>query len=127
MRRAMIEPSESARRVQSAFRRFGVPLEGELASQSPDAFTSKRAFGGALLPFVDKITDELGSAEVPDATARILRLRLKQLRETAEGLMAAPPSDRFEPAEFGVLASFVDVFVHLLGLGLGKEYRADSP
>lgn len=123
----MIEPSESARRIESTLRRFGVELDGTLGGKEIAALTSKKGFGMVLPAFVERFQTELEAAEVPGTAGKMLKLRLKQMDEVATELQAAPANDRFEASELAMLASFLDLSVLCLAAALGKDYRAASP
>ncbi|MBW3582509.1 MAG: hypothetical protein KY455_05350 [Euryarchaeota archaeon] len=121
----MVEPSESARRIESTFSRFGVSMDGKL--EQADILIQKKALGMAIPPFVEKVRAELDQADLPASTGRMLKLRLKHLEDAASGLAALPPADRFEDDELAIFASLIDIVVTLLGLSLEKEYRAQLP
>ena len=123
----MIEPSESARRISSALSRFGVSLDGSPAASDPDVLTSKKGFGMALAPLVERMNGEIDATDIPEATKRLLKLRTRQLDEVGQALIAGPPSDRFEPPELAVMASLIDLTVTMFAAAAGKEYRAESP
>ncbi len=117
----MVEPSESARRIESVFARLQVPLEGELAK--PDILTHKKAMGLALPAFVERLREELEGAELTANGARIAKLKLKQLETMSEGFAEAAPGDQFEPDELGLVAIFMELVIALLGGILKKEFR----
>lgn len=123
----MIDPSESARRIASAFQRFGVTLDGDLAGKDANVFAAKRGLGIALPGFVDRMTEELDAADISTNLGRVLKLRLKQLGEAGADLLEAGAGDRFEADELAIIASLIDVTVGVFGAAVGKEFRAESP
>lgn len=117
----MVEPSESARRIESVLKRFGVQLEGELAK--PDIMVQKKAMGMILPRFVDRFKEEIAAADLSANSERILKLKAKQLNDIGERMAELPPGEQFENVDLGLLAVFLETTMVLMGTILGKDYR----